>query len=265
MSYEVVDFNREVIEASQNQPILVDFWAPWCAPCRTLSPTLEKLAAEAGDQWSLVTVNSDDHQDLSMAYQVRGIPAVKLFSGGEVIAEFTGAMPEYAVKQWLDQHLPSESSKSLAAVREFIGTGHVSEAVALLEEMESDPDARLLLASILALSDPDRAITLASSVVPSNAEGEVTKAAIQTVAGAALRSDEDLPEGPGRADFGLALKNLAAGDVIAAIEHLNQVLLKDRYYSDDAARRLGVAVFTLLGEGHPGIRELRRTFDMYLY
>lgn len=265
MSYEVSDFNKEVIEASQNQPVLVDFWAPWCGPCRALSPTLEKLVAEADDQWSLVTVNSDNHQDLSLAYEVRGIPAVKLFSGGEVIAEFTGAMPEYAVKQWLDQHLPSESSKSLATVRDFIETGRLSEAVVLLEEMDTDPDARLLLASILTLSDPERAMTLAASVVPNNAEGEVTKAAVETVAGAALRSDKDLPEGPGRDDFVLALNNLAAGDVVTAIEHLNQVLLKDRYYGDDAARKLGVAVFTLLGNGDPGTRELRRTFDMYLF
>ncbi|HLE56252.1 MAG TPA: thioredoxin [Rhodothermia bacterium] len=266
MSYEVSDFNREVIEASRSRPVLVDFWAPWCGPCRMLSPTLEKLATEADGKWSLVPVNTDEHQDLSMSYQVRGIPAVKLFSEGKVVAEFTGAMPEYAVKQWLDQQIPSDADKSLAVARALIAEGRVADAVELLEPLGSDPEATLLLASLVVLDDPERALALVASSAHIDGTVERIRAAVETVASAIVGSAEvDLPDGPGRADYEQAIRKLRNGDVRGTVETLMNILIKDRYYGDDAARKLGVALFTLLGETHPVTRELRRTFDMYLY
>jgi putative thioredoxin len=266
MTHEVSDFNTEVIEASQDRPILVDFWAPWCGPCRTLSPTLEKLASEAEGRWSLVTVNTDENPELSMSYSVRGIPAVKLFSSGEVVAEFTGAMPEHAVKQWLDQQIPSEADKSLSAVKELMRSGRMSEALNILESLQSEPEARLMLASIVVLEDPERALELAVPVAAEDSAAAATKEAVQTVANAIVGGDaDDLPEGPGKVDYQSAIAHLKAGDIGGAIQALMQVLLKDRYYADDAARKLGVALFTLLGESHPVAREFRRTFDMYLY
>lgn len=231
-----------------------------------LSPTLEKLATEADGRWSLVTVNTDDHPELSMSYKVRGIPAVKLFSGGEVIAEFTGAMPEYAVKQWLDQQIPSDVSKSLSAARRLIGEGRIDEAVDLLEALESDPEARVLLASLVVLDEPQRALALIESSTQVDGSLERIRSAIDTVGTAIVQADESvLPEGAGREYYEQALAQLRIGDVRTAIESLMQVLIKDRYYGDDAARKLGVALFTLLGDTHPLARELRRTFDMYLY
>lgn len=266
MSYEVSDFNEEVIEASREQPVLVDFWAPWCGPCRMLSPALEKLAGEAEGKWTLVTVNTDEHPDLSMSYQVRGIPAVKLFSDGEVVAEFTGAMPEYAVRQWLDQQMPSDISKSVATARELIGEGRVDEAVTLLETLSSDSEAAILLASLVVLDDPERALRLVASATDVNGEGERVRAAVDTVGRSILEFEAgQLPEGPGRVDYGNAVAFLREGDLKAAIESLMQVLIKERYYGDDAARKLGVALFTLLGDSHPVTRATRRTFDMYLY
>ncbi|HUF09829.1 MAG TPA: thioredoxin [Rhodothermales bacterium] len=266
MSYEVSDFNREVLEASRSRPVLVDFWAPWCGPCRMLSPTLEKLAAEADGKWSLVTVNTDEHQDLSTSYQVRGIPAVKLFSEGEVVAEFTGAMPEYAVKQWLDQQMPSEAGKSLYVARTLIANGRIADAVELLESLGSEPEANLLLASLIVLDDPQRARALVASSAEIDGTVEHIRAAVETVASAIVESAEiDLPDGPGRADYEQAIGKLRSGDVRGAIEKLMNILIKDRYYGDDAARKLGVALFTLLGETHPVTHEYRRTFDMYLY
>ena len=99
MAYDVVDFQKEVIEASFEKPVLVDFWAPWCGPCRVLGPVLEKLAVEEADRWTLAKVNTDQNQEVSMQYGIRGIPAVKLFVDGNVVNEFTGALPEHMVKK----------------------------------------------------------------------------------------------------------------------------------------------------------------------
>ena len=106
---EPVDFQLDVIEASKTSPVLVDFWAEWCGPCVYLSPTLEKLAEEAGNSWTLVKVNTELQQELAVKYGIRSIPNVKLFVNGEVSGEFIGALPEEDIKRWLESNIPAES------------------------------------------------------------------------------------------------------------------------------------------------------------
>ncbi|TFB11330.1 thioredoxin [Candidatus Marinimicrobia bacterium MT.SAG.3] len=106
---ELIDFQSDVIEASKTTPVLVDFWAEWCGPCVQLSPTLEKLAEEAGDSWTLLKVNTESQPELAAEYGIRSIPNVKLFVNGEISGEFVGALPEEEIKRWLESNIPDKS------------------------------------------------------------------------------------------------------------------------------------------------------------
>ena len=105
MSYEVTNFQSDVIYRSREVPVVVDFWAPWCSPCRMLGPTIEKLASEAEGKWALVKVDTDQNPDIAAHYQIRGIPNLKLFIDGEVVSEQVGTQPEPVLKQWIEGHL----------------------------------------------------------------------------------------------------------------------------------------------------------------
>ena len=270
MAYDVTNFQQEVIEKSYQTPVLVDFWAPWCGPCRVLGPVLEKLAAENGAAWTLAKLNTDENPELSMQYGIRGIPAVKLFVDGQVANEFTGALPEYAVRQWLTEALPSEGKKRLAQAEAALETNRPDLAEPLLRSVLADePDnarARLLLAQLVAFSNPEEALDLAQAAADEPGLLQI-RDAIQTLARLAHLADHpnDLPDEPGKAAYQDALDALARRDFDTAVAKLIAVLQQNRYYDDDGARKAGIALFTLLGAGHPVTRKHRRTFDMWLY
>ncbi len=268
---EVDDFQGEVIETSRSVPVLVDFWAPWCGPCHALGPVLERLAAQNEGQWRLAKLNTDEHPDVSQEYGIRGIPAVKLFVDGRVVDEFTGALPEYAVKEWLEKALPSEAKKRLQAAERALQAGDASDAEALLNDVlelePQNPKARVLLAQILAFRDPERATELASGSAFAGPGFIQIEEAVKTVARLFERTEnlDDLPDGEGREAYQTGIEAFAAGDLDVAIERFLEVIQTDRYYDDDGARKACVAIFTLLGNDHPVVKKYRRRFDMALY
>lgn len=264
MAHDVANFDQEVLEKSHETPVLVDFWAQWCGPCRALGPVLEKLAAESQGSWVLAKLNTDENPEISMRYGIRGIPAVKLFVDGEVAAEFTGALPEYAVRKWLDENLPSVDRGSLAQATSLLDQGRVSEAQALLEELDSD-DAKLMLAQMIVFTDPTRARALTDSIDSAEPSVRSVVEAIAELAGLLSLEKEELPEGAGRDAFVGVLSQLRSGRFDDAAGGLVSLLQHDRLYGDDAVRRLGVALFTLLGPNDEVTRKHRRLFDMYLY
>src|SRR6056297_2298526 len=111
MSFELNDFQKDVVEACRVKPVVIDFWAPWCGPCKQLGPVIEKLAGEAKGRWKLVKVNTDRHPELATQFNVRGIPSVKMVYEGEIIAEFTGAQPEKMIRNWLNENLPDSAGE----------------------------------------------------------------------------------------------------------------------------------------------------------
>ena len=270
VSFEVRDFERDVIEASRERPVMVDFWAPWCGPCRALGPVLEKLATEEDVGWSLVKVNTDQHPEISQRFGIRGIPAVKMFVDGEVVDEFTGALPEYTVRQWLEKAIPSEAKRKVDEAERMIDSGDESAARALLEallkEEVEDPKAKVLLARVLAFEDPDRAASLVGGAAFVGAGYQQLGEAITALA-EFVRAAEDeasLPEEDGKAHYIAASRAAREGRYESAIDDLIEVLKVNRSYHEEAARKAGVALFILLGDQHEVTRAKRRTFSMWL-
>ena len=262
-SAPALDFQTDVLDASRQRPVLVDFWAPWCGPCRALGPTLDALAAEAGGRWSLAKVNTDDAPELMHRYGVRGIPAVKLFVDGAVAAEFTGALPEPVLRKWLDEHLPSPGRDAFRRAKMAFAEGDREAARAQAEAALSDaeaaswaPDARALLARLVVLGDADRARQLVDGLAVPAAEP------VRTVLAALDRDPDALPPGTARESVHAALVALQSGDPDAALAALTEAVTADRSYDDDGARRLAVALFHTLGEGHPVSQARRTAFNM---
>src|SRR5690349_12414409 len=115
MDVSTANFATEVIEHSRTQPVLVDFWAPWCGPCRMLGPVLERLAAEPDAGFRLAKVNTDENQEVAARYRISGIPDVRLFIDGEIAAGFVGAKPESEVRRFLRQYIPNEADRKVKA------------------------------------------------------------------------------------------------------------------------------------------------------
>ncbi|NBY03827.1 MAG: thioredoxin, partial [Betaproteobacteria bacterium] len=134
----VENFEAEVLQASTQVPVLVDFWAPWCGPCKSLGPVLEKLETDYGGRFKLVKINSDDEQQLAQAFGIRSIPTCVLLKGGKPADGFMGALPEGKVREFLDKHLPSAdeliAEEDLSEAEQLLAQGDTESALAKLQE-----------------------------------------------------------------------------------------------------------------------------------
>ena len=262
--FEVRDFNKDVIEASQEVPVLVDFWAEWCGPCKFIGPIVEKLALEANGKWKLVKVNTEENPALAAEWGIRGIPNLKLFFKGEVIDEVAGAMPEHDMRKWLEQKLPSKAKTLTMEAAKLLEQGHIEEGISKLEEAleedESLAQARILLAGQKIWSAPQEVKELLQGYAYLEQAVE-----IMLLADTLARKYEDFPEGKSRDLVWQGVEALRKRDFAGALEALIKAIMIDKPYMDELARRLVIAIFHYLGEGHEITRAYRRKFDMALY
>ncbi len=270
MAYEVQDFEADVIERSRTVPVLVDFWAEWCGPCRTLGPVLERLAGKAAGRWVLAKVDTDRNQGIAARYGIRGIPNVKLFINGNVADEFTGALPESAVVQWLERSLPEPLGNEIARAEALLQSGKVLEARAALEtvlaQSANHEHARVVLAGTYLESAPGKAIELLEGIEEDSKEFPVADA-IRTFAAMTgkLEQPDGLPAHPVRGLYLEALHALGQREYDTALEKFIEVIRADRDYDDDGARKAVVAVFKILGEENPTTQKYRRSFSSALF
>ena len=266
------NFQKEVIEASRQVPVLVDFWAPWCGPCRSLGPILEKLAAEYQGRFRLAKVNSDENQQLAGQFGVRGIPNVKAVVDGKVVNEFTGALPESAVREFIDALLPSpaEPLRLEAQAARARGEADATRKL-LLEAIRLDPkheQARLDLVDVLLdAGDLAEARRLLDEVVDSAKDRgriDALAARLALAQGAPAGADEPTLRArcaadPADLEARLALANLLAvkQDYAGALEHLMEIVRRDRVFGDDIGRKTMLQIFNLLGSGSDLVRNYR--------
>lgn len=271
MAYDVVDFQKEVIDASFEQPVLVDFWAPWCGPCRVLGPVLEKLAGEESGRWRLAKINTDQNQEISMQYGIRGIPAVKLFVDGQVVNEFTGALPEHMVRAWLEEAIPSGEDLQLASAEAAVEAGQFQMAREILDALiwsgTSDPRVYVLMARTRALEEPREALGVLAPVELTEVDHIEFRDTLETIVRLldVAEGAVELADGPGREAYLKAAQAAEDSNWDEALKLLIEVIQSDRYFDDDGARKACIAIFKMLGPSHEFTRKHRRMFDMVLY
>jgi len=263
MDVSQADFEKEVELASFHQPVVIDFWAPWCAPCKVLKPIMEKLADEYGGKFKLAKVNSDENPEISARYKVRGIPAVKAMVDGKIVNEFTGALPESSVREWLDKIIPSPAEELRRAAQQLVDAGDINGALQKLAEASKlDPNnevVRVDSAEILLVQDkPEEAQRLLDSlrdplilkdarVLQLKAQVRLLGMKEQGESEASLAAEVKANENDLEARLKLANVLIASNRPAEGMDQLLEIVRRDRKFKDDIGRKTLLDVFNLLG------------------
>jgi putative thioredoxin len=258
------NFEAEVLARSTEVPVLVDFWAEWCGPCKVLGPVLEKLAGEYAGEFILAKVNVDENQQLAGAFGIQGIPAVKLFRDGDLASEFTGALPEPMVREFLSKFLPTAADKEALAAAELEAAGQADEAKSAYRAiLAGDPNHTQALLGLARLAmnagDNDAArnyLDQVSIVDDERKEADRLLARLDLQAGGAENESvlrEKIAADPNNLEARFELAQTLAGveKYDEALGEFLQVVKADRKFKDDGARKAMVQIFEVLGSDDP--------------
>ena len=268
-----------LIDESFNRPVVVDFWAEWCAPCKQLMPLLEKLADEYAGAFLLAKVNADEQQGISQQLGVRSLPTVMVFKDGQPVDGFAGAQPETAVREMLQKHLPSPWDAKIAEATELLDQGNTAEAVALLRAAWEDSSKLLeiTLAYAGALIEANRLddaeeVLNEVRLVDREAVHEQLMAQIELKREAGKSPEIEALEQELAADeenhgvrVKLAVQLSAASHFRDALEHLLVVLRSDRDWNNGEAKRMYLDTIATIGKGDPLAAEYQRKLFSILY
>ena len=280
----VVDIDQNnaqqyLIDESFNRPVVVDFWADWCAPCKQLMPLLEKLADEYAGAFLLAKINADEQQGISQQLGVRSLPTVMVFKDGQPVDGFAGAQPETAVREMLQKHLPSPWDAKIAEATGLLDQGDTSGALALLRAAweESDKLLDITLAYAGALVEANR-LDEAEQVLNEvrlmdrdalheqlMAQIELKREAGKSPEIEALESDLASDESNHSVRVKLAVQLTTGAHYRDALEHLLVVLRADRDWNNGDAKRLYLDTIASIGKGDPLAAEYQRKLFSILY
>jgi putative thioredoxin len=276
------NFQTDVIESSFKQPVLVDFWAPWCNPCQTLIPILTQLAEEYNGAFMLAKVNTDEQGELAAQAGVRSLPTVKLFVDGKSVNEFMGALPESEVRKFLSPYIRTESDQVLELAIDAFNEGRQQDALDMLNSaLAKDPANARLKINIAKLLTNQNDLESASALVDSlsdeqksEVEAEVKEIQAHIKLANKLKAMGDpnelrqrLKSNPDDLDAMLKMSDVlsAGGKYEDAIGLLLKIMQKDRNFNDDAGRKGLLEIFELLGSDNPLTRTYRRRMFTLLH
>jgi len=271
------EFGADVVERSKEVPVVVDFWASWCGPCRVLGPTLERLNAEDAGAWVLAKVDVDRNPGLAQRYRVQGIPAVKAFVDGQMVDEFVGALPQPQVRTWLKRFLHDPTDAVLKDARAQAEAGDLPGAEAalraVLDERPTHAKARLALGEVLAAAGKADAAREVLKGIDDDVDFEVRRqrdAALMRLAGAdldveALRTRIETDRADLDARWDLAHALAGAGEWEPALEQLLEIVRRDRTYRKDGGRKEMIRIFDVVGLRDPITERWRDKLARVLY
>ncbi len=284
-------FQKDVIDASREQPVIVDFWAPWCGPCRTLGPAIERVVNDNNGKVKLVKINVDENQEIAGQFRVQSIPTVYAFAGGQPVDGFMGALPESEIRRFVEHILKNapatdganggdEIARALSAAAEAVNAGDLATAEqiysAVLEQQPAHADALLGLAGLHEKNGQIDQIKAVLSVVPEEARKRDDYLALEKVVAlnaeaAGVGSIEELErrvaadEDDHQARYDLAIALNARGFRVEAAEALVALMRRDRAWKDDAARKKLLEFLDVWGPKDPASLKGRRLLSTALF
>jgi len=280
MTITASNFMTDVVEASAHTPTLVDFWAPWCGPCKQLMPILDRLAQEYGGSFKLAKVNTDEQQELAQKVGVRSLPTVVLFKDRTAVDHFIGIVPEAQIRELLDKHLPKKSDGPSARIASLKAAGDYASARAVIEEQLTRDSGNIALQTELAemralegdLDGARRGLEALQAREPNHPAVKRLSALLEfsTVIAAYpnVRSiKERAANNPNDLELqhALAVHQLLGGNVEPALDTWLAMMREYRSFNDDLGRRSLVHAFELIGEADPIVGQTRRAMARMLF